>query len=362
MSKSFARGDYRLVMAFESASTAGNWYRVLQDKESNVLSCDCPRWLHKRGNAERSCKHTEAAHRLLTPPTPTNPVMTPVRQIIRYFFPNVTTSHARDDTPKTPDTPHTQSLVTAARDQWEGLQGTWTIAERDTTVGTDGYRFVLIRLESPNGLTGTGVVAFAHRHGLQTARLIPGVAGWAGYNVAAQIAQQAGFAMVGQPPEHFKWKASRRATTPRIALHDILRVADRTDLGDGLSPVQRAENTLQLFLGDDLYHSLQQQGYLDVPSTLYANRQRVYRLRRDQSRAAYPRRIRVFEQGIYINDYCVVPREAVPEADHLLTVFLQLMTDEATVLQVVRQYNIFPPFSDSRDPETEIPVWRHRAA
>ncbi len=363
MSKSFARGDYRLMMTFESASTAGNWYRVLEDKVTHALSCDCPRWLHKRGNGERSCKHTEATQRLIAPPPPTNPIITPVRHLIRQFFPGIMSPHAHDETPKVPDTPHTQSLVTAARDQWEGLQGTWTIAERDTTVGHDAYRFVLIRLESPNGLVGNGVVAFAHAHGLQTARLIPGVAGWAGYNVAAQIAQQAGFAMVGQPPEHFKWKATRRANAaPRIALHDILRVADRTDLGDGLSPVQRAENTLQLFLGDDLYYSLQHQGYLDVPSTRFADRQRVYRLRRDKSRASYPRRIRVFEQGTYVNDYCVVPREAVPEADHLLTVFLQLMTDEVTVLRVVRDYNIFPPYSDSRDRETVAPVWRERAA
>lgn len=361
MSKSFARGDYRLMMTFESASSEGNWYRVLQDKESNALSCDCPRWLHKRGEGERSCKHTEAVQRILTPPPPTNPIVTPVRQIIRHFFPNITSPHANDEHPKLPETPHTQSLVTAARDQWEGLQGTWTIAERDTLVGHDAYRFVLLRLDSPNGLVGTGLVAFAHAHGLRTARLIPGVAGWAGYNVAAQIAQQAGFEMVGQPPEHFRWKATRRTTVPRIALHDILRVADRTDLGDGLSPVQRAENTLQLFLGDELYGNLQHQGYLDIPSTLFADRQRVYRLRRDQSRT-YPRRIRVFEQGVYINDYCVVPREAVPEADHLLTVFLQLMTDEATVLRVVREYNIFAPYSDSRDHETIAPVWRERAA
>ena len=99
-----------------------------------------------------------------------------------------------------------------------------------------------------------------------------------------------------------------------------------------------------------------------MPSTRFADRQRVYRLRRDKSRASYPRRIRVFEQGTYVNDYCVVPREAVPEADHLLTVFLQLMTDEVTVLRVVRDYNIFPPYSDSRDRETVAPLWRERAA
>jgi hypothetical protein len=368
MSKSFASGDYRLVLTLESASTEGNWYRVLQDKQTLELSCDCPRWLHKRGTSERSCKHTDIAQQLLLPPTPATPLQrleTQVRTFINRLLtvhapppavvetpvavPTSPASLAFEGQPLTPTTPHEQSLVTAAQDQWQGLSGIWRLAERDTRVGTTPYRFVLLRLDTPNGLMGTGVVAFTHKYGLQTARMIPGVAGWAGYNVAAQIAHQAGFAMVGQPPEHFKWKASRRTTTPRIALHNILRVAERTDLGDGLTPLQRAENTLQLFLGDALYKSLQSNGYLDVPSTLHADRQRVYRLRRDKN-ASYPRRIRVFERG------------QVPEADHLLTVFLQLMSDEATVLKVIRTHNIFAPYSDSRHPETITPVWRDRAA
>lgn len=332
MAKSLAHGDYRLLMAFESASSEGSWYRVLQDKSNEVLSCDCPRWLHKRQGAERSCKHTETVARLLA------------------------TQNAPAERPGAADTPHTQSLVSAAREQWQGLEGTWGIEERDALVGDTKYRFVLLRLDTPTNLSGTGVVAFAHRHGVSTARLIPGVTGWAGYALAAQIAQQAGFAMVGQPPEHFKWQASARTTTTRIGLRDILRVADRTDLGDGLTPAQRAENTLQLFLGD-LYTTLETQGYLDVPSRLYQGQQRVYRLRRDPHKQR-ARRIRMFEHGRYINDLCVVPREAVPEADHLLTVFLQLMTDESTVLRVVQQYNIFPPNSDGTERETVAPQWQ----
>lgn len=91
------------------------------------------------------------------------------------------------------------------------------------------------------------------------------------------------------------------------------------------------------------------------------NEQRVYRLRRDPHKAR-ERRIRVFEQGRYTRDFCVVRDMACPEADLFLTCFLGLMSDELHLLSVVQSYNIFPPHSDGNEQET-IPVrWQAREA
>jgi hypothetical protein len=141
---------------------------------------------------------------------------------------------------------------------------------------------------------------------------------------------------------------------------DILRVGDMVDLGDGRSPAQRAENTLRLFLGEQLYRQLGQHGFLDVPSVRYAAQQRVYRLRRDAANAR-ERRVRVFEHGRYVNDFCIVRGQDVPEADHLLTVFLGLLSDELSTLSVVQSSNIFPPNSDGSERETVPAVWQPRA-
>src|SRR5205823_2245331 len=151
-----------------------------------------------------------------------------------------------------------------------------------------------------------------------------GVAGWAGYAIAAEVARVAGYPLAGQPPEHFT--VTRRTgtgvgkRTRGIGLGDILRVGDQVDLGDGYSPVQRAENTLHLFLGEELYARLERQNFLDVSSVLYAQERRVYRVRRDPTKQ-YDRRVRVFKRGQYVNDFCIVRDQDVPEADHWLTVF-----------------------------------------
>src|SRR5262249_25158139 len=154
-----------------------------------------------------------------------------------------------------------------------------------------------------NGGTATGVVAFAEAHRSDRARVLAGVAGWAGFAIAAEVARLGGYPMAGQPPEHFKVPGRRtarrrteeRAPTPNerpttipvipgIGLADILRVGDQEDLGDGLTPTQRAENTLRLFLGETLYQQLETNHFLDVSSVRYAGEQRVYRLRRDPSK------------------------------------------------------------------------------
>jgi len=48
MTRSLANGDYSLVMAVESSSQPDSWYRVLADRNTGMLSCDCPPWTVRR--------------------------------------------------------------------------------------------------------------------------------------------------------------------------------------------------------------------------------------------------------------------------------------------------------------------------
>ncbi len=354
MPRSLANGDYSLLIAIESASRPDNWYRVLADRQSGALSCDCPPFIFNRQHDEqgrRRCMHTEVATRLLgATPTDTT-VMGSVLQ---------------------PESAN--QLLVAIQEQWPGLRGTWSVEQRLAPINTHPYLFVLLRLVLGNGGTATGVVAFAERHQPTLTRMQAGVAGWAGYAIAAEVARLGGYPMAGQPPQHFRidrrpatGRAARRAagsastlTPSHIGLSDILRVGDQVDLGDGLVPAQRAENTLRLFLGEQCYNQLESQHFLDVSSVCYASVQRVYRLRRDPAKMR-ERRVRVFEHGRYVHDFCIVRGQHVPEADHYLTVFLGLLSDEMAALSVVRSSNIFPPMSDGQERETVSAIWQPRA-
>lgn len=335
MARSLQNGDYRLLMVFESASRANSWYRVLRDGVSGALSCDCRAWIF---NAQgRECVHTRSAARALQAlGSPRNPL------------------RPADGHP----------LAQAARDQWPGLLGDWAI--RDQALDAEGkpYRMIALRLTLANGDCFTGAVAFAGAHLPTTASMVAGVAGWAGFGLAAEVARAGGFPMAGQPPEHFRAARGGRpdsgtaAGAGALGLADIMRVGERRNLGDGLTPAQRAENTLRLFLGP-LYDELERQRFLDVSSQCHPGR--VYRLRRDPAKQSV-RRIRVFERGRYERDFCIVPAQPVPEADHWLTVFLGLLSDEQRTLQVVKNHNIFPPRSDGNEPEPLPAVWQMRVA
>jgi hypothetical protein len=352
MPRSLAHGDYRLMMAVESASRANSWYRVLIDHQSGQLSCDCPAWTFRQGAGSpgtgRSCKHTSIAQLLMHPAGGIN---------ARHVGPPV----ERASGPAA----ETNRLVQATRQQWPGLGGRWSLEQRAGTIDNQPYHFVLLQLATGNGTTASGLVAFAQRYHPTTDSLVAGVAGWAGYTIAADVARAAGYALAGQPPDHFK--VTRRgagAAGRRLGLTDILRVGDQVDLGDGSTPVQRAENTLRLFLGEALYGQLERQHFLDVSSVRYASERRVYRVRRDPAKRR-ERRVRVFTNGRYVNDFCIVRGQDVPEADHWLTNFLSLLSDEERALSVVQQYNIFPPHSDDyseREEETAPAVWRTNAA
>ncbi len=259
-------------------------------------------------------------------------------------------------------------FVQAAQQQWPGLGGRWSIEQRSSQLDGIPYYFVLLRLTTGNGTTATGLVAFTQRYHPTQQSMLAGVAGWAGYAIAAEVARVAGYPLAGQPPEHFT--ITRRSTTTgtrpraqRIGLRDILRVGDQVDLGDGYTPTQRAENTLRLFLGEELYATLERQHFLDVSSVRYAAEQRVYRLRRDPAKQR-ERRVRVFKFNRYVNDYCIVRAQDVPEADHWLSIFLSLLSDEERAISVVQSYNIFPPHSDDyyeREEEVVPAIW-HPAA
>jgi hypothetical protein len=160
-------------------------------------------------------------------------------------------------------------------------------------------------------------------------------------------------------PSHHRKYGGRR-----LGLADILRVGDQADLEDGYTPVQRAENTLRLFLGDSLYAQLERQHFLDVSSVRYAPERRTYRVRRDPAKQR-DCRVRMFTDGQYVQDLCIVRGQDVPEADHWLTVFFTLLSDEERAISVVQSYNIFPPHSDDyyeREEETIPAVWRPNVA
>ena len=220
-----------------------------------------------------------------------------------------------------------------------------------------------------NGGIAIGVIAFAQRHRPTQQHLQTRVAMWGGYALASEVARIGGYPLAGQPPEHFRVTSARRARravggqveAPAIGLGDILRIGDVEDLGDGLRPTERAERTLRLFLGEQLYQQLETRGFLDVSSVRYVEEQRVYRLRRDPGKQR-ERRVRVFERGRYLNDLCIVRAQSVPEADHFLTMFLGLLSDEESTLSVVKRHDKFAPNSDGREPETIPAIWQPRRA
>jgi hypothetical protein len=343
MPRSLVRGDYNLLMAIESSSRANSWYRVLVDRQSRLLSCDCPIWTFNRQEdrqGNRACLHTEFMNRLLG---------------------------TNQDRLRQPASISNRSLLTAVQAQWPGLHGEWSMEERDSAIGEKLYHFVLVRLALGNGGEATGVVAFSNRHHHSTQEMIPGVAGWAGWGVATEVAHLGGFVTVGNPPEHFSVnRSSARGQRQRdesisplshIGLVDILRVGDI--IQPGTNPQLIAENTLHLFMGDTLYTQLERQHFLDVSSVRFAGEQRVYRLRRDPAKVV-ERRVRVFKRSTYSEDNCIVRGQPVPEADFFLTNFLNFLSDEMHALSVVGRHNVFPPFSDSTERETIPAVWRSR--
>ena len=347
MPRSLANGDYSLVMSVESSSRADSWYRVLADRHTGTLSCDCPPWTFKQDRqataSERFCHHTRIA-----------------QHISQVALPSLETQLLPFSTDFDQST-----IITAARQQWPGLLGGWSIDCHVAEINHKPYLFILLSLHMGNGGAAVGMIAFAKRYQPTPEHLQTRVAMWCGYAIASEVARIGGYPLAGQPPEHFRITSGRRtrqnSADTTIGLRNILRIGDVEDLGDGLKPVERAEQTLQLFLGEQLYMQLETQGFLDVSSVRYVEDQRVYRLRRDPGKRR-ERRVRMFEHGQYLNDLCIIRAQSVPEADHFLTVFLGLLSDEEATLSVVKRHNIFLPNSDGRELETVPSIWQPRLA
>ncbi len=359
MARSLRNGDFDLVLAIQSPSSPDRWYRVLLDRAralagETVLSCDCVGWRQDARNAAarralaaglsdaglrvpRGCKHTDAARALLDAPG------------------GAAMPRHRADHP----------YIGATCTRWAPLrefvlEDGWGIQEARITVGREPYHLVLLRATGTTGATATAAIAFADCHPATLGSRAAPVGDWGGYTLAASFCRQAGVPLDGEPPLHFSEAphGRRAASRPGASARDLLAIGDQRDLGDGLTPAQRAENTLRLFLGPR-YALLERQGFLDVSSGLYPGR--VYRLRRDPQRR-YERRVRVFEDGVYCNDFCIVRAQRVPEADHYLTLYFGLIADERRILSVVWQGNIFGPNSDGPERETAPAVWQPRAA
>ena len=339
MARSLRNGDYRLLLAVQSPRDPERWYRVLADNATGALSCDCPAWtFNQRGN--RACKHTEF-----------------VSSLVRGQQTATSVPRMRVDHP----------LIGATRTQWAPLrqfvaEDAWGLQEGRGQIGGEPFDLVLVEASGATGTVATGTVAFARAHQWPIGQRAAAVAGWCGYAIAADFARQAGAAFVGEPPAHWRGEAPTRrrgAVAPASGDAAILQVGNRPDLDDGLTPTERAERTLRLFLGAERLLLLQRQGFLDIASALHDGR--VYRLRRDPQHRR-ERRIRVFEGGRYVRDLCVVRAQNVPEADHYLTVYFGLLANEAWVLSVVRGGNIFSPNSDGPERETLPTIWTPRAA
>ena len=354
MPRSIANGDYGVLNAVESASEPGQWYAVVADRRGGALSCDCPRWIFN-ATGSRTCKHTDFTLGLVTSAANVGRTQASAQM-------GAAVALGTEGAGEHP-------FVTATRQQWPGLLGAWEIEQIPAALDGVPYEVLRLTLRTGNGETLTGTVSFAARHRHTPASMESWVAAWCGYAIAAELAYRAGHRLGALPP--------RRATAPRTAgtrvagtraarrpaplgFGDILRVGDVRDLGDQLLPEQRAENTLRLFLGEDLYLQLERQGYLDVSSVLYPEDERVYRLRRHPHKQR-EHRVRVFERGAYARDFCIVRAQNVPEADWYLTVFLGLLSDERATIGVVHAHNVFGRNSDDPTPETTPCVWQPRA-
>jgi hypothetical protein len=342
MPRSLARGDYSLVAVVESASSQDSWYRNMADRATHAISCDCASWCNS--GVDRGCKHTDFTSALCA------------------------SAHGQAPTVDTLNVARVRShpLITATQQQWDGLSGQWSLEMGRGEIAGAGYLVTLLRLETGNGDIVTGVVAFCDRHHPTLATMTPAVVGWAGYAIASECARRSGSsASVGQPPEHYRFRPSSRASAARgragvpparagqsrVYLRDILRV---TDLRDGMTPDQRGENTLRIFFGQD-YAVLERQHFLDLSSRFFPGT--VYRLRRDPAKRT-EHRVRVFEDGRYVRDLCIIRGMTCPESDWYLSVYLRLATDERGLLAMLSKGNIWEPYSDDHTRETLPAVWQ----
>src|SRR5262249_58963249 len=115
------------------------------------------RWI-LNGQGNRTCKHTEAGLRLLTPRTDSGVGVGGTRGAVTPAQLAAIDAAAAQAAVGHP-------LVDATRQQWGALaEATWGVEERDSVVGTDPYHFVLLRITTADGVDARAVAAFAGRH------------------------------------------------------------------------------------------------------------------------------------------------------------------------------------------------------
>jgi hypothetical protein len=181
MPRSLVNGDYSLVMAVESPSSSDSWYRVLADRQTGALSCDCPPWTYKQDaqatSTERSCHHTHMAQQLSRGAPPS------------------TASH----TETFPQDIDPVSIIDATRQQWPGLRGELSIDGHVAAINRKPYLFILLSLAMGNGGRATGVIAFAGRHQPTPQHLQTRTAMWCGYAIASEVARIGCIGYFGHP-------------------------------------------------------------------------------------------------------------------------------------------------------------------
>lgn len=387
--RSIANGAYLTLLHIQSGRRRDDWYRIALDRRSLTLSCDCAAWTFNRSGM-RACKHTDFAGTLLiglATPAVTTPMPT-----TRPAVPATTSTAHAQNAQSAQNVQNAHPYVQAINAQFPGFRGHWQVEERRGLLAGQRYRLVQIRFTGGNSEAVEATVALAESHRLTERERLVEVAVRAGYCIALELAHRRGIDLDVRPPAHFTVRSTgtggrpdlpqRQSAPPRAAqrtnlpphhdhipqelpsiqLDHIMRIAGTP--AAGRTPTERAEGTLRLMLGDKAYQRLEFTGYLDVPSALYRERRRVYRLRRD-SRKSEDKRVRVFEavggEMTYVKDYCIVrANSSLPEADHFLTKWLGLLSDERSIIGVVGPHNIFNPHSDDwghRIDETIPPVW-----
>ena len=278
-------------------SRHSDWYRVTLERRQQAFGCDCPKWTFQGNDAaHRHCKHTDFVRALLRP-APHTPLFGAGRPESARDVEQV------DETAPDPGSEH--PYVQAIQSQFPGIHGHWLVDERHGTIGGDGYRVVLVNLQSGNGDAIQASIAFADAHPRSSQERVDEIAIRLGYTLSLELAQRRNIPIVIRPPSHFALPRSAAQTheqatrqqldaerrrrgylpaldptvgLPSIRFDDILRVSGTPAAGS--SPAERAEGTLRLLLGDDLYGHLSTDGYPTSSVTLPI-RNVSDRLRRD---------------------------------------------------------------------------------
>lgn len=326
------------------------WYRQTQAYSTgSTIACDCERWTRDR-SLKRSCPHTHMMRLWMAEQIP---LKVPTTEVV------------------------TDRVFLAMQPLLQEIDATWAIHETMHSHNGVDYHIAEVVGEIA-GHRYRGCVALNAVFDPTWQDVAAQLAKWAGYGIAQDIARAQGFDHMGLPPTgHFRLDVelarqeqeqrdlaeARRAAAyaayradPEPSIFDIANVID---LGDGRTPLERAEEQLQTFLGP-LYPDLQRNGFLDISSRAFAGDQRVYRVVIDHHRRI-DRRVLLFEHGKHVSNLCIVRQNReVPVQDGFLSIYMGLLVNEHHVLRRLSRYNHFPP-THEQNPAHKLPaIWKSR--